>query len=153
MSVSAPARSNGTSPLVRRRSVTTLWATSAAAIAIGGLISSTHRQLRNSVMIPPSSTPAAPPRPFIAAQIPIARCSCGPGANEAVMIASEEAAISAPAKPWRARAPTRTPWLGAAPPNSEATPNSSSAITNVRRCPKWSAARPPRIKKPANVIA
>ncbi len=30
-------------------------------------------------MIPPNSIPAAPPRPFIAAHAPIARCSCGPG--------------------------------------------------------------------------
>ena len=104
-------------------------------------------------MIPPSSTPAAPPSPFIAAQIPIARFSWWPGANEAVMIASEQAAISAPANPCRARAPISTPWFGARPPNSEAAPNRSSANTNVRRCPKWSAARPPRIKKPANVIA
>ena len=34
---------------------------------IGGLISSTQRQLSASVMIPPNSTPAAPPSPFIAA--------------------------------------------------------------------------------------
>ena len=36
------------------------------------------------------------------------------------MIASEQAAISAPAMPCRARAPISTPWLGAAPPTSEA---------------------------------
>ena len=73
-------------------------------MAIGGLISRTQRQLSASVMTPPSSTPAAPPTPFIAAHRPIARCSAGPAANEEVMIASELAAISAPPKPWnRAR--------------------------------------------------
>ena len=50
-------------------------------------------------MTPPSSVPAAPPSPFIAAQVPIARWSCGPGGIDEVMIASDEAAISAPARP------------------------------------------------------
>ena len=104
-------------------------------------------------MMPPSSTPAEPPSPFMAAHTPIARCSCGPGGKEAVMIASEHAAISAPAMPCSARAATSTSLVGAAPPASEASANSSSAITNMRRWPKWSAARPPNIRKPANVIA
>ena len=104
-------------------------------------------------MIPPNSTPAAPPRPFIAAQMPIARCSFGPGGNEAVMIASDVAAINAPARPCTARAATSTIWSGAAPPASEASPNRIKPATSVRRCPKWSATRPPSIRKPANVIA
>src|SRR5947207_1206286 len=87
----------------RRRSATTLSAISAAASAIGGLISSTQRQLRASVMIPPNSTPAAPPSPFIAAHRPIARWSWGPGGNDEVMIASEDAAINAQLQPGRDR--------------------------------------------------
>ncbi len=67
--------------------------------------------------------------------MPIARCSFGPGSKDPVMIASEQAAISAPAMPWTARPPISQPWLGAAPPISEVTANSTSAITNVRRCP------------------
>ena len=63
-------------------------------------------------MIPPSSTPAAPPSPFIAAQMPIARWSFGPGGNEAVMIASEVAAISAPARPCTARAADQHALVG-----------------------------------------
>ena len=132
--VSAPATSK-LRPRSRRRSRTTAKATAAAASAIGGLINSTQRQLSTSVITPPSSTPAAPPRPFIAAHIPIARWSRGPGSNEAVMIASEHAAISAPASPWKARAAISTPWLGAAPPASEVAANSTSAATKVRRCP------------------
>src|SRR2546421_6059419 len=69
------------------------------------------------------------------------------------MIASEEAAISAQLNPCTARAPTSVQRSGARPPASEASANSNSATVNVRRCPKWSAARPPSIRKPANVIA
>ncbi len=153
VNVSAPARSKLAPSRALRRSLTTAYATSAVAIAIGGLIKSTQRQLSTSVMIPPSRTPAAPPSPFIAAHRPIARCSCGPGANDEVMIASEHAAIRAPPRPCTARATISISRPGAAPPTSEASPNRSSARTNIRRCPKWSAARPPNIKKPANVIA
>jgi hypothetical protein len=116
------------------------------------LISSTQRQLSSCVMIPPNSIPAAPPRPFIDAHAPIARLSCGPGLNEEVMIASEHAAISAPPRPCAARAAIRVARSGARPPASEASANTSSARMNMRRCPKWSAARPPSIRKPANVI-
>jgi len=56
----------------------------------------------------------------MAAQMPIARFSFGPGSKEAVMIASELAAMNAPARPCTPRAPTRTARLGAAPPASEA---------------------------------
>ncbi len=123
------------SAFARLRLTTTAQPIAAAAIAIGGLISSTQRQLRNSVMIPPNSIPAAPPSPFIAAHVAIARCSWGPGANDAVMIASEHAAISAPANPCSARAATSVPWSGARPPASEAMPNSTSAAANARRWP------------------
>ena len=104
-------------------------------------------------MIPPNRTPAAPPSPFIAAHSPIARCSWGPGGNDEVTIASEDAAMKAQLKPWTARATTSISWVWAAPPASEATPNRSSAETNTRRCPSRSAARPPSIRKLANVIA
>ena len=104
-------------------------------------------------MTPPSSVPAAPPAPFIAAHSPIARFSCGPGANDEVMIASEDAAISAQLKPWTPRATISSPLLGASPPASDVIENSTSATTNTRRWPKWSAARPPSIRKLANVIA
>jgi len=87
-------------------------------------------------MTPPSSTPAAPPSPFIAAHVPIARWSLGPGGNDAVMIASEHAAVSAPASPCRARATIRISWLGATPPASEESANTPSATTSIRRCPK-----------------
>ena len=123
------------------------------AIPIGGLISSTQRQLSSCVMIPPNSVPAAPPRPFIAAHRPIARCSCGPGGNDEVMMASEEAAMNAQLKPCTPRATISIWRLTAAPPTSEVIENRISAATNTRRCPSWSAARPPSIRNPANAIA
>ena len=43
--------------------------------------------------------PAAPPAPLIAAHTPIARCSWGPGGNEEVMIASDDAAMNAQLSP------------------------------------------------------
>ena len=125
----------------------------AVANPIGGLISSTQRQLIVSVMIPPNSTPAAPPAPFIAAHSPIARCSWGPGGNDDVMIASDEAAMNAQLKPWTPRAMTSISLVVERPPTSDVSENRTSAATNTRRCPSWSAARPPSIRNPANVIA
>ena len=89
----------------------------------------------------------------MAAQAPIALLSFGPGANEEVITASEQAAIKAPPRPCAARAAIRVVRSFAIPPANEARPNRSRASTNILRCPKWSAARPPSIKKPAKVIA
>ena len=125
----------------------------AAARAIGGLMSRIQRQLNTSVRTPPSRTPAAPPTPFIAPHRPIARWRAGPAANEDVMIASELAAMSAPPKPWNPRATISVFLSGASPPARDATAKTARAATNTRRCPKWSAARPPSMRKPANVIA
>ena len=104
VSVIAPARSKLASPCSRRRFFTIRYATAAAASAIGGLMSRIHRQLNASVRIPPSRTPAAPPTPFIAPHSAIALYRAGPAANDEVMIASEVAAISAPANPCAPRA-------------------------------------------------
>ena len=86
-----------------------------------------QRQLNASVMIPPSSTPAAPPTPFIAPHSAIALSAAGPAANDEVMIASEVAAISAPAKPCAPRATISVAWSGARPPASDAAANRTSA--------------------------
>ena len=61
--------------------------------------------------------------------------------------------MNAQLKPWTARATISISCDWAAPPISDATPNSASAATNTRRCPSRSAARPPSIRNPANVIA
>src|SRR5437763_2275642 len=69
------------------------------------------------------------------------------------MIASDDAAMNAQLKPWTARAKTSISWVCAAPPASDASPNRISAETKILRCPRRSAARPPSIRKLANVIA
>ena len=77
----------------------------------------------------------------------------GPGAKDEVMMASEDAAMNAQLNPWTARAMTSISELWARPPASEVSPNRASAATNTRRCPSWSAARPPSIRNPANEMA
>ena len=69
------------------------------------------------------------------------------------MIASDAAAIPAPARPCAARAPISVALSGAMPATSEATVNAASATMNVRRWPNRSHARPASIRKPANTIA
>ena len=69
------------------------------------------------------------------------------------MIARDEAAISAPASPWSARAPMSTPLVGATPPASDAAENIVRATTKVRRWPQKSPARPASMRKPAKTIA
>ncbi len=103
------------------------------AIPIGTLISRIQRHEAYCVITPLSSTPMAPPAPFIAPHSAIARWRSGPAANVEVMIASEHAAISAPPRPWAARATIRTVLVGASPPASEATEKAISAVVNVRR--------------------
>ena len=79
----------------------------------------------SSVSMPPSSTPAAPPAPPIAPQMPTARLRAAPSAKVVVRIDSEAGAITAPPRPWTARAAISTPWLSANPPASEASANST----------------------------
>ena len=102
-------------------------------------------------MMPPSSTPAAPPAPPIAPQMPTARLRAAPSAKVVVRIDREAGAITAPPSPWIARAAISTPCESASPPTSDAAENSTSPLTNTRRRPSRSAARPPSSRKPANV--
>jgi hypothetical protein len=104
-------------------------------------------------MTPDSSTPIAPPSPFIADHSAIARWRSGPGAKLAVMIPSEVAAISAPPRPWIPRATISTRLVGARPPSSDASEKMISAATNVRRWPYTSPTRPASINMPPNTIA
>ena len=71
---------------------------------IGTLTNSTQRQLRPLVRMPPSSTPAAPPAPATAPQMPSARLRSEPSANVVVMIDSAAGeTIAAPEPLHRAR--------------------------------------------------
>ena len=136
-----------------RFSATAARASTIAAMPIGTLIRNTQRQLRTSVSTPPISVPTAPPRPFIAPHSAIARKRSGPGGKVEVMIASDAAAMPAPARPCAARAPISTVLSGAMPATSDAAVNAASATMNVRRCPNRSHARPASIRKPAKTIA
>jgi len=110
-----------------------------------------QRQPSRSVSTPPRRTPAAPPAPPIAPQMPTARLRAAGSVKVVVRIDSDAGAMTAPPRPWTARAAISTPWLSARPPASEATLNSASPATNTRRRPSRSAARPPRSRKPAKV--
>ena len=55
--------------------------------------------------------------------------------------------------PCTAREATSRTGSRASPPASEAAEKAISPVTNIRRRPNRSAARPPRISSPPNVIA
>ena len=57
--------------------------------------------------------------------------------------ASAHGTSSAAPTPWSARAAISAGALGAQPHRSEATVNTLTPITNMRRRPNWSAAAPP----------
>jgi hypothetical protein len=83
-------------------------------------------QFRPLVRIPPSSTPAAPPAPAIAPQIPSARLRSAPSANVVVMIDSAAGDTIAAPRPWTARAVISQVSDCARPPASEASENTMS---------------------------
>jgi hypothetical protein len=58
---------------------------------------------------------------------------------------------TAPANPWRARAPMSRPRESASAHKSEDRENSATPARNTRRRPRRSAERPPNIRKPAKV--
>ena len=71
---------------------------------MGTFTNSTHRQLSPLVRMPPSRTPAAPPAPATAPQMPSARLRSEPSAKVVVMIASAAGETIAAPSPWIARA-------------------------------------------------
>ena len=102
---------------------------------------------------PPASSPAAPPPTLIAAYTPIARLRGGPGGNVVTMRASAAGATIAPPAPCTTRAASSHAWEVANPPAREAAENSSRPVTNIRRRPSRSPARPPSSSSPPNARA
>ena len=151
MTVTAPGRSNVVVPSSARLSTSVRGASSAAMSPIGTLTNSTQRQLRPLVRIPPSSTPAAPPAPATAPQIPRARLRSAPSANVTVMIDSAAGATIAAPRPWTARAAISQPSDWAIPPANEASENTTRPSMNMRRRPSRSATRPPSRRNPPKV--
>ena len=95
---------------------------------------------------------AAPPM-LIAAYTLIARLRGGPSGNVVVIRDSAAGATIAPPTPWITRAVISQACVVANPPNSEAAENRMMPITNIRRRPRMSPARPPRSRNPPNVSA
>ena len=151
MTVTAPGRSNVLAPFSARLSTSVRGARNAAMSPIGTLTNSTQRQLRPLVRIPPSSTPAAPPAPATAPQIPSARLRSEPSANVVVMIDSAAGETIAAPSPCTARATISQPSDWAIPPANEATENSTSPSMNMRLRPSRSESRPPSSRKPPKV--
>src|SRR5436305_14575240 len=99
------------------------------AMIRGTLIAKIHRHDALSTIQPPASGPTIAAIPPHAVHVPIAAPRWR-GANVATITASELGTSSAPARPCRARAASRTPIVGAAAQASEKTPNALTPIVN-----------------------
>ena len=131
----------------RSASGLTLSRTLRCAISIVTTISGTFtqkiaRQEIASTSAPPPAGPITVAIPVQAVQVPTARPRSSPS-KVAARIASEPGTSSAPAKPWRARAPIRTAVDGAIAQRIEVTPNRPSPRMKIRRRPNWSPSEPP----------
>ncbi len=126
-------------------------ASTAAMRPIGTFTNSTQRQLSPLVRIPPSSTPAAPPAPATAPQMPSARLRSAPSEKVVVMIESAAGETIAAPRPWIARAAISHASDRASPPPSEANENTTRPIMNMRLRPSRSASRPPSSRNPPKV--
>ncbi len=120
---------------------------------MGTLTNSTHRHEAYVTSRPPAISPAAPPPTLIAAYTPIARLRGGPCGNVVTMSASAAGATIAPPAPCTARAASSHVWEVANPPAREAAEKSSRPVTNIRRRPSRSPARPPSSSSPPNARA
>ena len=133
-----------------RLSRTKRGAANAAATPIGTLTNRTHSQPAHSVSMPPISTPAAPPAPASAPQMPSALLRSAPSVNVVVTIDSAAGETIAAPRPCTPRAAISQPSRVAKPPASEAAEKTPRPMMNMRRRPNRSAARPPSIRKPPN---
>jgi hypothetical protein len=98
---------------------------------------------------PDTSTPIAAPVPPIAAHTPSARLRSAP-AKVVVVIDNADGDINAAPTPCTARPVTSMPPLVASPHTSDATVNSASPTSSVRRAPNACASPPPNTISPPN---
>src|SRR5690606_10776557 len=121
-----------------------------ALITAGG--ANTHRHPSAATMTPESSIPATAP----VAERPPHRAKArvrSPGSSKSLPAKANAAgAVSDAPPPWANRAASRTVKLEAKPPASEARPKTVTPESNERSMPKRSPTRPPRSKRPLNVI-
>ena len=120
---------------------------------IGTLRKKIHDQPRPLVSAPPSSTPAAPPLPEAAPQMPSARLRSRPSRNVVVRIDSAAGDSSAAPSPCSERKTISEPSDQASPSSRELTVNRASPVRNMRRRPTRSASRPPSKSTPPKKIA
>ena len=119
----------------------------------GTLMKKIQDQLSALVSAPPSRTPAAPPLPEAAPQIPRATLRSRPSLNVVVRIESAAGASSAAPSPCRPRKAIREPDDQARPLSREKTVNTAMPAMKMRLRPSRSAIRPPSSRTPPNTIA
>src|SRR4051794_4932016 len=119
----------------------------------GTLMKKIHDQSSALVRAPPSRTPAAPPLPEAAPQMPRARLRSRPSRKVVVRIDNAAGESSAAPRPCSERKAISEPSDHARPLSSELTVNTSSPMTKSRRLPSRSARRPPSSSAPPKRIA
>src|SRR5207245_6489715 len=118
----------------------------------GTLMKKIHDQLSPLVSAPPSSTPAAPPLPEAAPQIPSARLRSRPSRKVVVRIESAAGDKSAAPRPCSERKAISEPSDQASPSSNELIVNRSNPAMKRRRRPSRSASRPPSRSTPPKKI-
>ncbi len=121
------------------------------ASPIGTFTKKIHSQPRLSVRMPPASTPAAPPMPAMAPQMPSALLRSAPSSKVVTRIDRAAGEMTAAPMPWMARAMIRTVSDPAKPQASEAREKITSPAMKTRRRPSRSAIRPPSSSRPPKV--
>ena len=119
----------------------------------GMLTKKIHSHERASVSTPPSSTPAAAPKPPTAPQTPSAMFRSRPSAKVVIRIASAAGEIVAAPRPWIARAPISDASDQARPQRSDPIVNRTRPTMKMRLRPSRSAVRPPSSRKPPKTSA
>ena len=121
----------------------------AAATPNGMLMNSTHRHDAHSVSRPPTTSPIA--KPPVA--MPDSSASARTRSRASVKVVVIRAMVFGPAAaapmPWRTRAAMSQPAVGARPPISEATVNSTMPPTKSRRRPEHVAGAAAEQQQPA----
>jgi hypothetical protein len=148
VAVMAPATSKR--PCWRSVSATNLRTSRSTTRPRGMLMNSDQRHEANPVSVPPISRPREAPAEDTALNSASALVRAAASGADVVSSASTLGAATAAPTPWRARAATRRPEVGASPPRSEPRVNTASPAMNVRRRPKTSPRRPPRRSSPPN---
>ena len=118
----------------------------------GTLMKKIHDQLKALVSAPPRSTPAAPPLPDTAPQMPSALLRSRPSRNSVVSIERAAGETSAAPSPCSERNTISDPSDHANPSSKELTVKRRIPATKSRRRPSRSASRPPRRSAPPKKI-